>query len=188
MIRMIVAADRGNSIGWQDGRLPWKLPADMKRFKELTSDSPVVMGWNTFVSLNRPDGLPNRRNIVLTRKPFEESKHLHGTKIDIWPTFDVLTESQKGLGISSFRDYWLIGGAKIYEQAINAKCVDEIYLTAVDDNSEADVKLSFDLINWKHFILQQQKIGVQWILEYISDLNTSPDGINFTFITLRKIK
>lgn len=190
MIRMIVATDRGNAIGWRNGTLPWKLPADMKRFKELTTGGTVVMGWNTYESLKRPNGLPNRRNIVMTRKPYSEIRGKTGDQIDIWSSLDFLTESQKGLGVdpSKFPDYWLIGGANVYDQAIKAKCVDEIYLTLVHTNSGADVTLPFDLAAWKLFVLQQAKDGVQWLIDEISDAQRADDGTTFTFITLKKLK
>ena len=63
-VKMILAVDEGNAIGWDDGSLPWKIPADMKRFKELTTGHDVLMGWKTFISLRRPHGLPNRTNAV----------------------------------------------------------------------------------------------------------------------------
>ena len=189
MIKMIIAVDRGNAIGWRSGALPWKLPADMKRFKELTTGGTVVMGWNTYVSLQRPNGLPNRRNIVMTRKPYSEIRGKSGDQIDIWSSIDFLTESQKCLGCDPAKlpDYWLIGGANVYDQAIKARCVDEIYLTLVDANSGGDVTLPFDLAAWKLFVLQQDRIGVKWILDSMSDPQRTDDGTHFTFITLKKV-
>lgn len=61
---LIVAAARNGVIGI-DGRLPWHLPADLRRFKALTMGKPMVMGRKTFDSL--PGLLPGRRHIVLTR-------------------------------------------------------------------------------------------------------------------------
>lgn len=188
-IKMIVAVDRGNAIGWCSGDLPWKIPADMKRFKELTTGGTVVMGWNTFMSLKRPNGLPNRRNIVMTRKPYSEIRGKTGDQIDIWSSLDFLTESQRFLGTpppGAIPDYWLIGGANVYDQAIKAKCVDEIYLTLVDTNSGGDVTLPFDLAAWKLFILQQDKNGVQWFLDSMSDPQHTDDGLTFTFLTLKR--
>ena len=189
MIRMIVAVDRGNAIGWRNGDLPWRIPADMKRFKELTTGGTVVMGWNTFESLKRPNGLPNRKNIVLTRKPYSEIRGRTGDQIDIWSSINFLTESQRCLGCdpSALPDYWLIGGANVYDQAIRAMIVDEIYLTIVDVASGGDVKLPFDLAAWKLFILQQAKVGVPWSIEGISDPQRSDDGLAFTFLTLKKL-
>ncbi len=64
MITIIVARARNGVIG-RDGALPWHLPADLRRFKALTSGKPMIMGRRTFDSL--PGLLPGRRHIVLTR-------------------------------------------------------------------------------------------------------------------------
>ena len=63
-ITLVVARARNGVIG-RDGKLPWHLPADLKRFKALTMGSAMVMGRKTFESL--PGLLPGRRHIVLTR-------------------------------------------------------------------------------------------------------------------------
>ncbi|MEE8343690.1 MAG: dihydrofolate reductase, partial [Woeseiaceae bacterium] len=60
---IIVAAATNNVIG-RDGELPWRLPEDLKRFKQLTIGKPVIMGRLTCESIGRP--LPDRRNIVLS--------------------------------------------------------------------------------------------------------------------------
>lgn len=187
MIRMIVAADRNNAIGWDTGHLPWKIPADMKRFKELTTGGTVVMGWNTFESLKRPNGLPNRKNIVLTRKPYSEIRGKSGDNIDIISSFDWIVAHQACLGCTP-PDLWLIGGANVYAQAIEKKLVDEIYLTIVDTTSRANVVLPFDLVSWKLFVLRQAKVGVEWYLDSISDPQCTEDGTFFTFVTLKRIK
>ncbi len=64
MITIIVARARNGVIG-RDGALPWHIPADLRRFKALTSGKPMIMGRRTFDSL--PGLLPGRRHIVLTR-------------------------------------------------------------------------------------------------------------------------
>ena len=63
-ITMVVARARNGVIG-RDGALPWHLPADLKRFKALTTGSVMIMGRRTFESL--PGLLPGRRHVVLTR-------------------------------------------------------------------------------------------------------------------------
>jgi dihydrofolate reductase len=65
-IAFVVARDRRGVIG-VDGRLPWRLPDDMKHVRELTVGKPLIMGRRTFESIGKP--LPNRTNIVLTRDP-----------------------------------------------------------------------------------------------------------------------
>jgi len=176
-VNMILAVDRGNAIGWSDGRLPWKLPGDMQRFKELTTGHDVIMGRKTFESFKRPQGLPNRFNIVVT-------SDLNGYHEDICPVnnFENMVLSFMD---SCDGELWIIGGASIYDQAIDLQLVDRIYLTLVDTNSGADVTLQHDLVNWKIFVLNQLKIGIEWSLEYISAPQTD-SGISYTFLTLKR--
>lgn len=62
----LIYARAANGVIGHEGKLPWHLPADLKRFKALTMDKPMVMGRKTFESL--PGLLPGRRHIVLTRR------------------------------------------------------------------------------------------------------------------------
>lgn len=159
MIKMILAVDQGNAIGWADGRLPWKIPYDMKRFKELTTGNIVVMGFNTFKSLHRVNGLPDRKNVVLTQKPYSEIRHHIGLDVDVIGSLDYIKR-----GSTDLRDTFIIGGASVYAQALEAQIVDELHVTIVHDISGADVTLPFELVAWKLFILHQRKLGVNWEL------------------------
>lgn len=184
MLKMIVAVDQGNAIGWSDGRLPWKASADLKRFKELTTGGKVVMGWNTFKSLSKPDGLPNRENIVLTRKPLYEVRKHAGENITVASSLMWVEATQECLGCTP-PDYWIIGGADVYGQVIRRRLIDEIYLTLVHENSGADVVLPFDLAAWKLFVLRQERLGVCWNLTLMETPPVS-HGPTVTFLTLKK--
>ena len=61
----IVAAIASNNVIGQKNSLPWDIPEDLKRFKQLTSGHTILMGRKTFDSIGRP--LPNRTNIVMTK-------------------------------------------------------------------------------------------------------------------------
>jgi len=102
---LILAVARGGVIG-ADGGLPWRLPEDLKRFKELTMGKPVVMGRKTFESL--PAALPGRRNIVLTREAGWSA-----------PGADVANDPESALWIAdpdgSGTEIAVIGGAEIYD-------------------------------------------------------------------------
>ena len=65
MVSLIVAASRNGVIGAHN-KLPWRLPADLQRFKRLTMGRPIAMGRKTFESIGKP--LPGRTNIVITRQ------------------------------------------------------------------------------------------------------------------------
>ena len=168
-IKMIVAVDNGNAIGWSDGRLPWQLPEDMKRFKELTTGDTVVMGSKTFKSLGRSTGLPNRKNVVLTKHP-----EGYDPSIKTVSSLDYV-ELERGLGTQ-----WIIGGASVYAEALERKMVDELYVTLVHTNSGADVTLPFDLRAWKLYLIRERNRGVIW------DLIEMTPSFDTTFLTFRK--
>lgn len=170
MIKAILAVDSGNAIGWSDGRLPWKIPYDMKRFKELTTGNIVVMGFNTFKSLNRPNGLPDRQNVVLTRKDYSTVREHIGLDVSVIGSLDYIKRKSTDL-----RDTFIIGGASVYTQALDAKMIDELHVTFVHANSGADVTLPFELTAWKLFILHQQKLGVNWeIVDHLRPTVVAP--------------
>jgi len=64
-LALIAAVARNRGIGYK-GELPWRLPEDMRRFKQITTGHAVLMGRKTFEALGKP--LPNRRNVVLTHR------------------------------------------------------------------------------------------------------------------------
>ncbi len=103
--------------------LPWHIPEDFKHFNHSTNECAIIMGRTTWESLpNRP--LPNRTNIVLTRDAdyVADGGHVfHGLQEAI-----AFAESERGE-----KDVWIIGGAKVYEQAL--PFVDELSLTRVQE-------------------------------------------------------
>lgn len=190
MIKAIVAVDEDNAIGWADGRLPWRIPADLKRFKELTTGSTVLMGRKTFDSLNRPDGLPNRRNVILTRDSALHNCTSSRAMITANPRFlscnlEVFCRAlQECLGRIP-QDLWIIGGAQLYNEALDKGLIDELYITAVHTSSKAEIRLNHDLFAWKFFILNQQKLGFNWAVKSIEYSPTDAD-LPYTFIHLVK--
>lgn len=191
MIRMIVALDQGNTIGWSDGRLAYPgMKQDMKRFKELTINSTVVMGRSTYLSLGRPNGLPNRRNIVLTRRPYSEIRGQFG-EVEIISSLDWVVKHNEAAHRTVAgtdrepSDIWIIGGAQVYDEALRLGIVDQIYMTLVHASSDGDVKLQTDLASWKLFILHEQKRGCRW-LPAVS--TTQWDGeVQTTYVMLTKV-
>lgn len=178
MIRLILAVDQGNAVGWSDGRLPWSLSNDMRRFKQLTTGGTVVMGLNTFFSLNRPAGLPNRKNIVLTTLDHAELAQKMAPTVILASSFEQVQSYDEPV--------WLIGGAQVADYALSNDLVDEIYLTIVHEASDADVRLQTDLAAWKSFVLKQAKHGICWRLK---DLSVQPDGEYTTsYVNLSKLR
>jgi dihydrofolate reductase len=117
----IVAVDRNGAIG-KGGQLPWHYSADLKFFKSQTTGHACVMGYKTWLTLKRP--LPNRLNIVLTRRAEVESR-----ESVVW-----LREKQSALSLKSYLncDLFIIGGAQIFEMfrgEIDRWLVTEVPLT-----------------------------------------------------------
>lgn len=118
MIHIIAAIDRRRSIGFRN-RLLFHLPDDMKHFKELTTGHTVIMGRLTFQSL--PKGaLPNRRNIVLSRKA---DTRCPGA--EVYPSLEEALQH-----CTADEEVYIIGGASVYKQAM--PLADELCMTEID--------------------------------------------------------
>ncbi len=116
-ISVICALAENRAIGCKQ-QLLWRLPNDMKRFKQLTTDHVVVMGRKTFESL--PGGaLPNRRNIVLTSMP-----EAMGTTCIACSTMQEAIECSE-----ADKEIFIIGGSGVYQEAL--AIADKMYLTHV---------------------------------------------------------
>ena len=122
----IVATDLNGCIG-KDGKMPWHIPADLKRFKELTTGGVVVMGRKTFESLGcKP--LPDRMNIVLSSN--ENLLNQPYPDCYVFPTLEQCLTAAKYYAYGARLDtIWIIGGAEIYEQTM--PYVDEVERTFV---------------------------------------------------------
>jgi dihydrofolate reductase len=123
-VSIIVAISANNAIG-KNNQLLWHLPADLKHFKEITSGHTIIMGRKTYDSIGRP--LPNRRNIVITRK----------TDLQI-ENVEIVNSLQDAISLCETEDeVFIIGGAEIYKNSISI--ANRIYLTTVHQEYEADV-------------------------------------------------
>ena len=123
LITIIVAAAENNIIG-NDNKLIWHLSDDLKRFKELTKGHHVIMGRKTFESM--PKALPNRTNIIITRKRDYLAENAIVT--------NSLSEAIKLAGNDP--QPFIIGGGEIYKIALNIS--DRIELTRVHHNFDGD--------------------------------------------------
>ena len=124
----IVAVDEDYAIG-KNNLMLTHLPGDLKYFKERTSGYTVVMGYNTYLSL--PKGaLPNRRNIVLSRK-------LNLTL----PNCEIMTSIEEVINKTSKDEIvFFIGGGQIYEEIMKKECLSKLYITRIHNKFEnADV-------------------------------------------------
>ena len=121
-ITIVIARSKNGVIG-RDGRLPWHLPADLKRFKTLTTGTAMVMGRKTFESL--PGVLPGRRHIVLTK---DRSWSAAGAEIAHDP--------EEALNVAGKDRISVIGGAEIF--ALFVPLADRIELTEILADVEGD--------------------------------------------------
>ncbi len=148
MISLIVAMDKNNLIGGEN-KLLWNIPGELKRFREITSGHPIIMGRKTHQSIGRV--LPNRANIIITR---DKNYHVEGARVvnsleqaieeagkvsnvsevskaptfDTFGTFPSFDTSQK--------EIFVIGGGQIYAEAL--PFADRLYVTVIDHEYDGD--------------------------------------------------
>lgn len=134
-VALIAALARNRVIG-AGSRLPWHLPADLKRFKQLTMGAPVIMGRKTHESIGKP--LPGRRNIVVTRRA--------GAQWDGCDTAHSLAAALAAAGDAP--EAFVIGGAELYAAAL--PLADRMYLTHIDADYAGDARFpEFDPADWR---------------------------------------
>ena len=125
MISIVVAMSSNRVIGI-DNKLPWNLPDDLKRFKNLTINNVVVMGRKTHLSIGKV--LPNRLNVILTRNTTWHNP-LGDNCVVCYSVEEVLEKFK-------YRDLFIIGGSEVYKQFLNI--ADKIYLTVIDKDFSGD--------------------------------------------------
>jgi dihydrofolate reductase len=121
-IVFVVAVARNGVIG-AAGALPWRLPSDLKRFRETTWGKPMIMGRKTFQSIGKP--LPGRETIVVTRDPAFSAEGVHVAR-SIEQAYSL---AQVRAGAMDADEIMIVGGAEVY--AAFAGLADRIVLTEV---------------------------------------------------------
>jgi len=157
-ITLIVARAQNGVIG-RDGKLPWHISEDLKRFKALTMGSAMVMGRKTFESL--PGLLPGRRHIVLTRDP---SWRRDGAEI--------ARDVDEALRVAGGDPLSVIGGAEVF--ALFLPIADRIELTEVLADVAGDT------------VMPDPRSTREWRAAGESETLTSADSLPFRFATLDK--
>jgi len=136
IVSIIAAMDKRRGIG-VDNKLPWRLSADLKRFRELTMGHHIIVGRKTFESIGRP--LPGRRMIIVTRDGNYKTEGC-----------DVVHSIEDAIRLARERgesEVFICGGAEIYAQSI--EIADRMYLTFVDAEVAADTFFpEFDEGEW----------------------------------------
>ncbi len=116
IISLIAAMDESRAIGIEN-RLPWNVPADMRRFRALTMGHPVIMGRMTFESIGKP--LPGRKNIVITRQPDYLTQGC--TVVHNLPAAFAAAEGAD--------EVFVLGGEKLFRDTVAV--ADRLYITLV---------------------------------------------------------
>ena len=162
MVTIIAAIANNNALG-KDNDLIWHLPADLKRFKKVTSGHHILMGRNTFESIGKP--LPNRTTVIITRN---KNYKVEGCI--------VVDSIEKAIAISkSDAQIFIIGGAQIYKQAMESNLVDQLDITQVHHSFEADVYFpEIDTEKWQETSRE----------DFSSD---EKNAFNYSFVSYRKM-
>ncbi len=161
-ITLIVAMSRNRAIG-RNNAIPWRLPAELKRFKELTMGHHIVMGRRTWDSIGRL--LPGRTTIIVTRN---SSLRVEGAL--------VATSLAQALRQSAAdSEVFVIGGAEIFRLALPA--AHRIHLTTVDVQIEGDTFMpEFDLTQWRKTASEAHPAdaanALAWVLETYDRIGT----------------
>jgi dihydrofolate reductase len=125
VLKILVAFDENRVIG-KNNALIWHLPADLKRFKALTTGHVIIMGRKTFESIGRP--LPNRTTVVISR---QQDLQIEGVIL----AHSVEEAILKAKSISR-DDIFIVGGAEIYQ--LSLPLADQILVTQLHDIFEGD--------------------------------------------------
>ena len=136
MISLLVAMGRNNVIGFEND-MPWHLPRDLKHFKEKTTGKTIIMGRKTFDSIGR--ALPNRKNIVLTRR---QAEFPDGVLVmdDIEQIYELAKNKPQ-------EELFVIGGGNLYKQVL--PYADRMYITEIDKTFKGDTYFpEFSLADW----------------------------------------
>ena len=162
-INLIMAKAKNGVIGYH-GSMPWHLPEDLARFRELTNGHPVIMGrktWDSLPARFRP--LPHRRNIVLTRQVHWGKEYGNSLVIKANSVESAMSPQITGAGV---KDIWVIGGGQVY--ALYLPYASRIEITEIQENFKGDTLAPV--------------LGPEW-QESKRTRNTSSAGIQFDFVT-----
>lgn len=162
MLSIIVAKAKNNVIG-KNNEIIWKLPEDLKRFKELTTGHTIIMGRKTFESLGRI--LPNRKHIIFSQNP---DFRVNDENVEIVHSMLQIQEY-----IESKEEVFVIGGAMIYNLLMPH--VNKMYVTAIDKEFEGDAFFPrIDENKWR-------------VVERIKGQQDENSNLEYEFITYERI-
>lgn len=143
MILSILVAVAENGVIGREGRLPWRLPDDLRRFKRLTTGHTIVMGRRTYESIGR--ALPGRLSIVLSRDPDFTTP----AGVEVVGSLDAALDACAGED-----EVFVIGGESLFREALPR--ADRVYLTRVHAEPAGDVLFpNFDETAWDRVEIEE---------------------------------
>lgn len=141
-LSLIVAMSANRVIG-HDNKMPWHLSADLKRFRAITMNSPIVMGRKTFESIGKP--LIGRTNIILSKNANYQPEGCL-----VFHSLELALETAQNLS----KEVFIIGGATLYEMAL--PLAKRLYLTDIQAEFEGDTFFpKIDLNDWNEIACEQ---------------------------------
>ncbi|WP_338971307.1 dihydrofolate reductase [Spiroplasma endosymbiont of Panorpa germanica] len=143
MIKLVWAQTQAGIIG-KNNQLPWKIPEEMKFFKEYTTNKTIVMGRKTFEAIGSKP-LPNRENLVISR---QENLKFQDNEIKIISDINDLIEQYQ----KKANELIVIGGSQIYQMFL--PYADELIVSFIKEEYDGDTK--FPEINWNDFKLYSE--------------------------------
>lgn len=157
-ISLIVAMGENRVIG-ADNRMPWHLPADLKRFRQITMGKPMLMGRKTYESIGRP--LPGRKNIILTSNPDYHA-----------PGCVVVHSLEQAFQAADAEELMVIGGSALYRECLPV--AERLYLTQIHREFAGDTFFpEFDRAAWREVAREA--------------IEADPDsGLSYSFLVLER--
>jgi dihydrofolate reductase len=150
-VSIIVAVAENGVIG-SDGKLPWHLSDDLRRFREFTVGHTIVMGRRTWESIGRP--LPGRRTIVVSRQPG------YGVDADGVTVATSLDEALQIAEAAGDSEVFIVGGAELYREAIPH--ADRLHITRVHTKVDGDTLFPpYDASCWRCVANEEHAAGPQ---------------------------
>ena len=139
----IIAAFSENRVIGLNNQMPWSLPEDLKRFRQLTWGKPIIMGRKTFDSIGRP--LAGRTNVVITRQ-----KNLQIKSCSLYSNLAVAIKEQ----CENNQELMIVGGAELYDQCL--PLANKLYLTLIHANFHGDTFFpEFNENDWREVERQE---------------------------------
>tara|TARA_Y100000034_G_scaffold59011_1_gene71833 strand:+ start:6231 stop:6716 length:486 start_codon:yes stop_codon:yes gene_type:complete len=156
----LIAAISDNNVIGLNGKIPWHIPEDLRRFKKLTLNHPVIMGRKTYESLpEKFCPLPQRKNIVLSNS------------LDFQEGIYIARNVEEALRLIEGFDSYVIGGKEVYETFLPR--TNKLEITRVHRDFEGDT--FFPEINWDELNFFESEAMV-----------SKHEGISYSFITYYK--